>query len=113
MNFDSKQQAFFALVEAGLWEKDVRLSTFHKIDFQEVNRLAEEQAVIGLVAAGMEHVTDVKVPKEDILQFAGQVLQLEQRNKVMNEFLAGIIDKLRKGRSLYAFVERSRNSSVL
>ena len=96
MNFDSKQQAFFALVEAGLWEKYVRLSTFHKIDFQEVNRLAEEQAVIGLVAAGMEHVTDVKVPKEDILQFAGQVLQLEQRNKVMNEFLAGIIDKLRK-----------------
>jgi hypothetical protein len=96
MNFDSKQQAFFALVEAGLWEKDVRLSTFHKIDFQEVNRLAEEQAVIGLVAAGMEHVTDVKVPKEDILQFVGQALQLEQRNKAMNHFLAGIIDKLRK-----------------
>lgn len=96
MKLDSKQQAFFALVEAGLWEKDVRLSTYNKIDYQEVNRLAEEQAAIGLVAAGMEHVTDVKVPKEDILQFAGQVLQLEQRNKVMNEFLAGIIDKLRK-----------------
>ncbi len=96
MKLDSKQQAFFALVEAGLWEKDVRLSTYNKIDYQEVNRLAEEQAAIGLVAAGMEHVTDVKVPKEDILQFAGQVLQLEQRNKVMNEFLAGIIDKMRK-----------------
>lgn len=96
MKLDSKQQAFFALVEAGLWEKDVRLSTYNKIDYQEVNRLAEEQTAIGLVAAGMEHVTDVKVPKEDILQFTGQVLQLEQRNKVMNEFLAGIIDKLRK-----------------
>lgn len=96
MKLDSKQQAFFALVEAGLWEKDVQLSTYNKIDYQEVNRLAEEQAAIGLVAAGMEHVTDVKVPKEDILQFAGQVLQLEQRNKVMNVFLAGIIDKLRK-----------------
>lgn len=96
MKLHSNKQTFFALVEAGLWEKGVRLSTYNKIDFQEVNRLAEEQAVIGLVAAGMEHVTDVKVPKEDILQFAGQVLQLEQRNKAMNEFLAGIIDNLRK-----------------
>lgn len=96
MKLDSKQQAFFALVKAGLWEKDVRLSTFNKIDFKEVNRLAEEQAVLGLVAAGMEHVTDVKVPKENLLQFVGQALQLEQRNKAMNQFLAGIIDRLRK-----------------
>lgn len=96
MKLDSKQQTFFALVKAGLWEKDVRLSTFNKIDYQEVNRLAEEQAAIGLVAAGMEHVTDVKVPQEAILQFVGQALQMEQRNKAMNEFLAGIIDNLRK-----------------
>ena len=96
MKLHSNKQTFFALVEAGLWEKGVRLSTYKKIDFHEVKRLAEEQAVMGLVAAGLEYVTDVKVPKEDILQFAGQVLQLEQRNKVMNKFLAGIIDKLRK-----------------
>ncbi len=96
MNFDSKQQAFFALVEAGLWEKDVRLSTYNKIDFHEVKRLAEEQAVIGLVAAGLEHVTDIRLPKEVLLQFVGQALQMEQRNKAMNEFLAGIIDNLRK-----------------
>lgn len=96
MKLDSKQQAFFALVKAGLWEKDVWLSTYNKIDYQEVNRLAEEQAVLGLLAAGMEHVTDVKVPKENLLQFVGQALQLEQRNKAMNQFLAGIIDRLRK-----------------
>ena len=90
------QQVFFTLLKAGLWEEVVRLSTFHKIDYQEVNRLAEEQAVIGLVTAGMEHVTDVKVPKEDLLQFVGQALQLEQQNKAMNQFLAGIIEKLRK-----------------
>lgn len=94
MKFDSKHQAFFALVKAGLWEKDVLLSTFNKIEYQEINRLAEEQAVVGLVAAGLEHVTDVIVPKEDLLQFAGQVLQLEQRNKAMNEFLACWLRKL-------------------
>ena len=96
MKFDSKHQAFFALVKAGLWEKDVLLSTFNKIEYQEINRLAEEQAVVGLVAAGLEHVTDVIVPKEDLLQFAGQALQLEQRNKAMNEFVAKIISLLRK-----------------
>lgn len=95
MKLDSKRQAFFALVEAGLWEKGVWLSTYNKIDFHEVKRLAEEQAVIGLVAAGLEHVTDIGFPKEDLLQFVGQALQLEQRNKAMNHFLVGIIEKLR------------------
>lgn len=88
-------QAFFALVEAGLWEKDVQLSAFNNIDFKEINRLAEEQSVVGLVAAGLEHVTDAKVPKEDLLQFIGQTLQLEQRNKEMNTFISSLIDKLR------------------
>ena len=96
MKLHSNKQTFFALVEAGLWEKGVRLSTYNKIDFHEVKRLAEEQAVIGLVAAGLEHVTDIRLPKEDLLQFVGQALQMEQRNKAMNEFLAGIIDNLRK-----------------
>lgn len=96
MKLHSNKQTFFALVEAGLWEKGVRLSTYNKIDFHEVKRLAEEQAVIGLVAAGLEHVTDIRLPKEVLLQFVGQALQMEQRNKVMNEFLAGIIDYLRK-----------------
>lgn len=96
MKLHSNKQTFFALVEAGLWEKGVRLSTYNKIDFHEVKRLAEEQAVIGLVAARLEYVTDIEFPKEDLLQFVGQALQLEQRNKAMNEFLAGIIDKLRK-----------------
>ena len=103
MKFDNNTQAFFALLEAGLWEKDVRLSAFNKIDFREVDRLAEEQSVVGLVAAGLEHVNDVKVSKEDVLQFAGQVLQLEQRNKVMNSFISSLIEKLR-GAGVYSLL---------
>lgn len=95
MKLDSKEQAFFTLVRAGLWEKDVRLSSFKEVDFQEINRLAEEQTVVGLVAAGLEHVTDVKVPQQWALQFAGQTIQLEQRNKAMDVFIAGLIEKLR------------------
>ena len=103
MKFDKNTQAFFALLKAGLWEKDVRISAFNNIDFQEVSRLAEEQSVVGLVAAGLEHVTDVKVSKEDVLQFAGQALQLEQRNKVMNSFISSLIEKLR-GASVYSLL---------
>ena len=96
MQLDKNQQAFFELLRAGLWEKDARLSQYKDINYPVVMRLAEEQSVVGLVAAGLEHVTDIKLPKENLLQFVGQALQLEQRNKAMNQFLASIIEKLRK-----------------
>ena len=88
-------QTFFELLRAGLWEKDARLSIYNDIDCTAVMRLSEEQSVVGLVAAGLEHVTDIEFPKEDLLQFVGQALQLEQRNMAMNHFLASIIEKLR------------------
>ena len=93
---DNNTQAFLALVRGGLWEKDVRLSKFEPIDFSRVLSLAEEQSVVGLVAAGLEHVLDVKVPKADILQFVGQTLQLEQQNHAMNYFISVMVDKMRK-----------------
>ena len=96
MQRDNNIQAFFALVKAGLWEQEVRLSQFEKTDFQEVYRIAEEQSVVGLVAAGLEHVVDVTVPKIDVLTFVGSTLQMEQRNKEMNSFLGSIVEKMRK-----------------
>ena len=69
MIMDKNQQAFFALVKAGLWEQNVRLSQFGQIDFNEVYRLAEEQSVVGLVAAGIEQVADVKISKQVALTF--------------------------------------------
>lgn len=92
----NNQQVFFALVRAGLWEKDVQLLPYGEVDYAEVMRLAQEQAVVGLVAAGLEHVTDVKVPQVWALQFAGQTIQLEQRNKAMNKFIADLVAKMRE-----------------
>lgn len=87
--------AFLDLTKAGLWEKDVRLLPFEGIDYSIILQLAQEQSVVGLVAAGLEHVHDVKVPKEDVLQFVGQSLQLEQRNTAMNSFIGVLVDKMR------------------
>lgn len=88
--------AFLELVRAGLWEKEVRLEQYGKIDFEEIYRLAGEQSVVGLVTAGFEHIQDVKAPQEIVLQCIGESLQLEQTNKAMNQFIAELVDKMRK-----------------
>jgi hypothetical protein len=82
-------------VRAGLWEKAVRLSPYGDIDFSEVQKLAEEQSVIGLIAAGLEHVEDHKPAKKEAFQFIGQALRLEQRNSSMNAFIGELVDKMR------------------
>jgi len=95
-----EQQVFFELVRAGLWESQSPVPGFTSqasgdVVWKEVFRLAQEQSVVGLVAAGLERVTDMKVPQTIALTFAGEVLQIEQRNKAMNEFVARLIGKLR------------------
>lgn len=89
------QQVFFALVRAGLWELDVQLKPTSNIDYKELYQRAEEQAVVGLVTAGLEHVVDVKAPQGDVLTFIGTSLQLEQRNKEMNHFINDVVEKMR------------------
>lgn len=87
---------FFALLRAGLWEKDTCLSQYCEVDLSEIYKIAENQSVLGLITAGLDHVADVKIPQEWSLQFIGATLQLEQSNKDMNLFVAELIDKMRK-----------------
>lgn len=92
---DINTRAFFELLRAGLWEKEARLSLYNGIDYDVIMQLAEEQAVMGLVTAGLEHIKDVKVPLEVLLEFIGQTLKLEQKNKAMNKFIGVLIGKLK------------------
>lgn len=89
-------QAFFDLLKAGLWQRDVRLSAYNNIEFNQILRFAEEQAVTGLIAAGLEHLVDIKVPQNDLLIFVGYALKIEQRNKAMNTFIADLVNQLSK-----------------
>jgi hypothetical protein len=95
MQIEKNYQALLALVKAGLWETEVRLASYGEISYSPLFNIATEQSVVGLVSAGLEHVADVKVPQTDALQFAGQTLQHEQRNKAMNAFVASLIERLR------------------
>ena len=94
-SLDNNTQAFLALVRAGLWEQDVRLLPYGDIEWQEVYRLATEQSVLGLILAGLEH-SEVKPPKELLLEWIGEVQMIEQRNKAMNGFVSELIERLRK-----------------
>lgn len=87
---------FFALLRAGLWEKEVKLAPYGTIDFSAVLDLAEEQSVVGLLAAGIEHVMDGKPQKKDVLQFIGRTVQLEQKNQAMNYFIGVTVEKMRE-----------------
>ncbi len=95
--FSNNRQVFLALVRAGLWERDVHLSPYGEFVLGAVYRLAEEQAVMGLVSAGLEHVVDVTtLPKEAVLTFVGAVLPLEHRNLAMNRFVGEMAEKMRE-----------------
>jgi len=86
--------AFFALVKAGLWEKETRLSPFGDLDYSTIFRLADEQCVIGVVAAGLEHVSDIKPTEDDVISFIARTMRLERKNIAMNHFIRALVRKL-------------------
>ena len=103
---DRTIEAFLALVKAGLWEKEVQLSPFGKIDWNDIYRLSEEQSVMGLVLAGLEH-SNIKPSQQLLLQWIGEVQMLEQQNLAMNDFLAKLIEKLREA-NVYAILVKGQ-----
>ncbi len=100
---DRVNSVFFQLLRAGLWEHEVLLLDYGTVDYNRITSLAEEQSVVGLISAGLEHVSDVKIPKETVLSFVGRTLQIEQRNRAMNDFLEALIQQLR-GAGIYTLL---------
>ena len=81
---------FLLLLRSGLWEEEVRLGAVAPVDWAAVCRLASQQAVVGLVAAGLEHVADGQPPREAVAPFMAAVLSVERCNAEMNVFIAGL-----------------------
>lgn len=103
MNYKT-QEIFFYLVKAGLFGQDAIADVPYRfqydeevLNWEEVYQLAEEQSIVGLVAAGIDLLPpSLRPPKEVAYLFIGRALQLEQRNRAMNEFVANLISLLRK-----------------
>lgn len=120
MRYDNREiGTFFSLVRAGLFpvhgEGSMDHGSSQDVDWEDVYRLAEEQSVIGLVASGIEAIQgewlkvngSPMVPQAVALQFIGRTLQIEQRNKAMNAFVAELIDGLRKA-DVYTLVVKGQ-----
>lgn len=93
---DKSLEVFFTLLRAGLWEQNVQIAPFEPIDFEALYNLADEQSVVGLIAAGLEHVEDMRILKKDALPFLKKVYSLETRNASMNTFIVDIFSRMRK-----------------
>lgn len=112
MNLNYNQKTFFELLKAGLWSdgnSDIRIDG--TTDWNYIYRLAQEQAVQGIVLSGLEELRakgiELRVPKVLLLQWIGEVQVIEQRNKEMNVFVAELIEKLRK-EDIYAIVVKGQ-----
>ena len=92
----SQQEAFLALVRAGLWNEEVRLESVDNIDFAGIRRMAEDQSVVGLVTAGLEKLPAGKLPLTEKLKFAGLCQLIEQRNEAMNLLSKVLLKKLQE-----------------
>ena len=92
--FGRELETFLALLRAGLWEEDVNLPGFDETSLPEVYRLASEQSVVGLVAAGLGHVIGMQVPAKALGPFIASILPLEKRNGDMNVFVAELVTML-------------------
>lgn len=90
-------EALLALVRAGLWQNDNHNDNLNldHVDWIKVYDMAEAQGVTGLVAAGIEKLI-IQIPLEVKLQFVGSTLQIEQRNKAMDAFIADIVERMRR-----------------
>lgn len=99
------REAFLALVRAGLWgvvneNENPNENLFEGLDWSMVQKLAEEQSVMGLVAAGAEWFTvngsRCMIPLTEKLTLLGRGQLIEQRNEAMNRFIAELLKRMRE-----------------
>lgn len=93
------REALFALVRVGLWEDSNEIENPNEnllegLDWDEVQKLADEQSVVGLVAAGLEKLPAGTLPLAEKLVILGKCQLIEQRNVAMNRFVAELMQRL-------------------
>ena len=107
---DSTQEQFLELVRAGLFPGKAARILVHgsTVDWGEIYLLAEEQSVIGLIAAGLEVLPPAeRPPQEVLLQIIGSALQIEQQNNELNAYLTKLVGLLRQ-KDVYAILVKGQ-----
>lgn len=98
----NKMKFFFELLQVAVGNRQILSGAPTSEEWEVIYSLATEQSVLGLVLAGIE-ATNVRPPQELLLQWIGEVQIQEQQNKAMNQFIAELIEGLRKA-DIYALL---------
>ena len=88
---------FLSFLKSGLWGRPVKLPDGGSIDWDALYQIAQEQAVIGLIADGIEYSID-SLKKSGIIpdtavfrRIIAQVIDIERTNLKMNEFIFALM----------------------
>ena len=73
------------------------LAPFEPIDFDALHSIAEGQSVVGLIAAGLEQVSDTSIGRMQARPFLVDSLIAEKGNKEMNKFINELFGLLADG----------------
>lgn len=110
------EQAFFALVRAGLWEQKVdHLSLFPLSDKEwlQVYELAKEQTVAAFVFQGVCQLPDELMPNELLLmQWTSLVDVIERTGRQMNQVVNGLF-QLMEGQGLHPILLKGQGIAAL
>ena len=92
-----KEQRFFALLRAGIWNTVPERELFTgDIDWQGLYELAFEQAVVGHVTDGINRLPEDLMPQaEELDPYLGDMMGTEQRNHQLNTFIPFLFKALR------------------
>ena len=83
------------MLRAGLWEEsEKQISLGEAVDWPTVYRLAREQAVLGLVLAGINRLpAEQQPPLKMLMRSIGEIQALEKMNLQLNAFVEGWVEK--------------------
>lgn len=101
MTSEEEYTVLFAILRAGLWEKEAELSAFPPAltvkDWRRMLELARQQTVTGIIYRGLSHLPDQFFPAEEILlRLTAETYRIERINRCMNEAVRGLFSFFRE-----------------
>lgn len=108
--------AFFALLRAGLWERDVEpLSLFPIPDrlWDNIFLMARQQTVTGLVYRGITHLPDGMLPSSSrMIRLVAEIDRIEKESRAMDNAASAIFQEFRKN-NISAVLQKGQGTAIL
>ena len=115
-SLSQEQRALFALVRAGLWERETDdLSPFplSATLYARVMRVASEQTVTGIAYRGLHHLSNEFLPDDmTMMRWVATTKQIERRNILMNNAIVSLC-KVMKSAGLSPMLLKGQGAATM